>query len=268
MKSLGLSIIVAFPILTSAAVGGGARGGFGVKDPNSTFGLCTGEGNNTNRKWVKDGLCASIADTIANMKTCTLRVKGRNLTVGKPGEPLIESIRVAAMEPGSSLNNDIGSACSEADDVVTDRAKFQLVFQQLIASTAIHENAWGNPKKCSWMGACGTMQLSLPSIRAYAKCVPGCEQLVRERSVVRNEKANVACGAGIAMFWVAADKTLGYSPTTGLNNNQGMGRYFQPWKKIDESKGKKGTAMRSKVNKYCEARLQKEAPNRNVLAER
>lgn len=200
------------------------------------MGLCTDDSQNKASKWVAQGFCLTIKESM-NKQECAKKNMESLKTKAAAGK--IEGLK---------------EFCPNINEIASDQAKFNSVMQQVVAALIIEESEWqGRPgPKFSVNGvkknsAQGLMQLSLDSVKQKPyEC--GCKKIKSTEDVV-DDKKNLECGTWIAMYWIDKDGTLGEG--SGNKKSKGAARYFQPFREIDKQKRKR---MQGKVSQYCTER--------------
>src|SRR5262245_38724412 len=92
-KSLCLLMFLAGSYSAHARVAAGAgQATAQLKNPGSLYGLCSGDDQNKSGRWVSQGFCQDISDTLKTQKSCSIQSRTK-MTAGKSGETLIESLR-------------------------------------------------------------------------------------------------------------------------------------------------------------------------------
>lgn len=226
LSKIGLVLALVFiaPQAWGRAGVGAAAGG--LKNENSLNGMCTTE--NSGQRWVAQGWCRSITETLSS---------------GCGGQKL-EEIRNTVINDGIEGIQDY---CPNITSFATDREQFTQFMTQLMAVLAIEESDWRTGVTSS-MGAQGIMQLSYGSVKQKPYSC-GCSAIRNANDVRNDHHKNVRCGSYIALHWIAKDKAIGKG--SGNKGSRGIARYFQPFRDIDK---KKRQRMQNKMKFYCQQR--------------
>lgn len=220
--------------------GGAARAAGQLKGPGPK-GLCTSDSENANEKWVKEGWCKQIMET---------------LTKEDCAKDDFEKLQQKAK---ANQIKGLDKYCSNVSSKASNRNEFAGVMQQMIAALVIEESDWDPkakgpaitadgktgksiPKGAATKNAKGLLQLSTDSVGSY-KC---CKDL-KTQADLDNPKKSLKCGTQIAIHWMQRDGETGRG--SGNKNSRGGARYFQPYREIDKAKRER---MQNKVNQgYC-----------------
>ncbi len=247
MRTPTIHILRYLPLLLlGAALSAQARPGGGVaaaapqlKGPGPK-GLCTSDSENANEKWVKDGWCKQIMETMTK-EDCAK-----------------DDFEKLQQKAKSNQINGLDKYCSNISSKANNKNEFAGVMQQMIAALVIEESEWvanakgpnitadgktGSqiPKGAKVGNAKGLLQLSTDSVRKY-KC---CKDLKSDKDL-NDPKKSLKCGTQIAIHWMQRDGEAGKG---SKSQARGAARYFQPYREIDKAKRER---MQKKVNQgYC-----------------
>jgi hypothetical protein len=191
-------------------------------------GLCTQ--NNANRAQVKDGYCQMLNDIINDPNSCANHYMNRVLAKANSGQ-----------------YRDLGQYCSDFGQL-KDNSQRSLVFLQILSGLITKESGWNtNATEGQWyknghaMGGVGLFQIGASDSGQDRDCSG-------IGSNLKNPKANLKCGACIALKDLSMDNTVGSG--SGDSGARGLARYFGPFRELQANK--RGDIERS-VNTYCQA---------------
>lgn len=236
-----LALLLLGALSAQARTGGGAAAGSSQLKGAGPKGLCTSDRENANEKWVKDGWCKQIMETMTK-EPC--------------GKDDFDKLQQKAK---NNQVNGLDKYCSNVSSKAANRNEFAGVMQQVIAALVIEESEWvagakgpditadgkiGKkiPKGAKVGNAKGLMQLSVDSVGKYKCCKD-----IKSDADLKDPKKSLKCGTQIAIHWMQRDGEAGKG--TGNKGARGAARYFQPYREIDKLKRER---MQKKVNQaYC-----------------